>query len=163
MEACHCLEVFALPRHVQHHSASETIADRRDLFRVHGLLLFKKIHGRLEPFLCNREVLHGLGRELNRVIGMRCGLPFAVHVHCQGRVAQLRKHPCAFSGILVQSPPFMYHKHARPLAFDVLVIGKVTFHGHPARLVVNCFTLDLGGSETTAANSNTIVRTRILQ
>jgi hypothetical protein len=128
VEARNPFEINPLARHVEDDAPSETVTDRGDPFGVNGLLFLQEVQRCHEAGLCRIKVLHELGGKLACIIGVHRLLSSPVHVDGKRRVSHRRKHPCTFSRIVVEPPPFVHDEDPRPLAGDALVKGEIPFH-----------------------------------
>ena len=126
MEAHHGRQRQALAGHVQHHLATEAVADGGQPGRVGLRLRLEQVEAGLEACLGDGGVGQGgvhEGLGVVRVLGVAA---VAVHVHGQGAVAEGGEVAGAALGVIVQAPPFMHHDHAGPRAADGVVPGVVT-------------------------------------
>jgi hypothetical protein len=94
------------------------------------------------------DIRANFARHLPRVGGMRGGLAPAVDVGGERHVAKLREFLGPLLRVIIESPPFMHHQHARAGAFDGVIPGEIALAFGVTCFVGNGFGLNGGLSET---------------
>ena len=137
--------IKTLPGYIENHPSTKTIANCSYFCLVNRWLQFQEVHGRKESRLGNIKILHKLRGEPSCIVRVHCRLAITVHIYSKGCVTQLGQHLRPLSRIIIESPPFMHHQNARPLAFQVFIICQIPFENHTLACIIHRLPYNLRG------------------
>ncbi len=133
----HGFERQTRARHVEHHAATEAVAQRGDLAFFHIGLAVEKLLRSLKATQRQRRILVHTASQRAGVRGIGRNLAVAVHIDHQRDIAFARQHARTLPCIIVRAPPLGHHQHPGTLALDGIVKRKKALHDGIACLIAD--------------------------
>ena len=121
MKANHSSQILAAVGQLQHGCPTETVADSREPPAVHQWMLAQNIQSNPRSSLPVLDVFADLSGPLSRLFRMLSDLVLTVHIERESNVSQLGQLFSTITGVVIQSPLFVYNEHAWPFLSDTIV------------------------------------------